>query len=77
MEQVARKSQKTVQQCGQAIRMEAVQSQKGQLPYRPLLAYMDETAIKRHVYPWQQVLAFIARTQVLHNWTSPKYGMTA
>ncbi|KAF7184233.1 hypothetical protein CNMCM7691_004919 [Aspergillus felis] len=36
MEQVARKSQQTVQQCGQAIRVEAVRSEKGQTPYRPL-----------------------------------------
>ncbi|KAF7142175.1 hypothetical protein CNMCM5793_008816 [Aspergillus hiratsukae] len=57
--------------------MEAVRSQKGQMPYRPLLAYMDESAIKRHVHPWQQILAFIARTQAPHDWTSPKYGMTA
>ncbi|RHZ43206.1 uncharacterized protein CDV56_100941 [Aspergillus thermomutatus] len=76
MEQVAQKSQQIVQQCGQAIRMKAVRSQKGQMPYRPLLAYMDATAIKRHVHLWQQILAFIARTQAPHDWTSPKYGMT-
>jgi hypothetical protein len=77
MEQVARKSQQTVQHCGQAIRVEAVRSEKGQTPYRPLLAYMDEAAIQKHVRPWQQILAFIARTQAPHDWTSPKYGMTA
>jgi transposase-like protein len=38
---------------------------------------MDEAAIQKHVHPWQQILAFIARTQVPHDWTSPKYGMTA
>jgi transposase len=53
MEQVARKSQQTVQHCGQAIRVEAVRSEKGQTPYQPLLAYMDEAAIKKHVQPWQ------------------------
>ncbi|KAG2000910.1 hypothetical protein GB937_010702 [Aspergillus fischeri] len=62
MEQVARKSQQTVQQCGQAIRVEAVRSEKGQTPYRPLLAYMDEAAIKKHAP---------------HDWASPQYGMTA
>jgi hypothetical protein len=77
MEQVARKSQQTVQHCGQAIQVEAVRSEKGQTPHRPLLAYMDEAAIKKHVQPWQQILAFIARTQAPHNWTSPKYRMTA
>ncbi|RHZ49046.1 uncharacterized protein CDV56_103939 [Aspergillus thermomutatus] len=76
MEQVARKSQQTVQHCGQAIWVEAVRSEKGQTPYRPLLAYMDEAAIQKHVHPWQQILAFIARTQAPHDWTSPKYGMT-
>jgi hypothetical protein len=57
--------------------VEAIRSEKGQTPHRPLLAYMDEAAIKKHVQPWQQILAFIARTQAPHNWTSPKYGMTA
>jgi hypothetical protein len=76
MEQVARKSQQTVQRCGQAIRVEAVRSEKGQTPHRPLLAYMDEAAIRKHVQPWQQILVFIARTQDPHDWTSPKYGMT-
>ncbi|KAG2000743.1 hypothetical protein GB937_010882 [Aspergillus fischeri] len=61
MEQVARKSQQTVQQCGQAIRT----------PYQPLLAYMDEAVIKKHVQPWQQILAFIAQTQAPHDWASP------
>lgn len=77
MEQVTRKSQRTVQRCGQAIWVEAVRSEKGQTPYRPLLAYMDEAAIQKHVHPWQQILAFIAHTQAPHDWTSPKYGMTA
>ncbi|EAW15375.1 uncharacterized protein NFIA_046900, partial [Aspergillus fischeri NRRL 181] len=77
MEQVARKSQRTVQHCGQAIRVEAVRSEKGQTPHRPLLAYIDEAVIKKHVQPWQQILAFIARTQAPHDWASPRYGMTA
>ncbi|RHZ43035.1 uncharacterized protein CDV56_100022 [Aspergillus thermomutatus] len=38
---------------------------------------MNEAAIKKYVQPWQQILAFIARTQALHDWASPKYGMTA
>ncbi|RHZ43061.1 uncharacterized protein CDV56_100768 [Aspergillus thermomutatus] len=77
MEQVAHKSQRSVQRCGQAIRVEAVRSEKGQTPYRPLLAYMNKATIKKHVQPWQQILAFIARTQAPHDWASPKYGMTA
>ncbi|RHZ43137.1 uncharacterized protein CDV56_101138 [Aspergillus thermomutatus] len=51
MEQVARKSQRSVQRCGQAIRVEAVRSEKGQTPYRLLLAYMNEAAIKKHASP--------------------------
>jgi hypothetical protein len=77
MEQVARKSQQTVQRCGQAIWVEAVRSEKGQTLHRPLLAYIDKTAVQKHVHPWQQILIFITRTQVPHDWTSPKYGMTA
>ncbi|GFF29924.1 hypothetical protein IFM61606_10444, partial [Aspergillus udagawae] len=51
--------------------------QQGQTPYQPLLAYMDEAMIQKHIHPWQQILAFIARTQAPHNQTSLKYGMTA
>ncbi|KAH3034126.1 hypothetical protein KXW01_006468 [Aspergillus fumigatus] len=39
--------------------------------YRPLLAYMDEVVIQKHVQLWQQILAFIARMQALHDWASP------
>ncbi|KAH2514652.1 hypothetical protein KXW40_007178, partial [Aspergillus fumigatus] len=76
IEQVACKSQQTVQHCGQAIRVEAVRSEKGQTPHQPLLAYIDEAAIQKHMQPWQQILAFIARTQAPHDWASPPYGMT-
>ncbi|EAU31635.1 predicted protein [Aspergillus terreus NIH2624] len=41
MDQLARKSQRTVSYCRQAIRMEAVRTQAHELPHRPLLAYMD------------------------------------
>ena len=67
IEQVAHKSQQTVQQCGQAIQVEAVQSEKGQTPHQPLLAYMDEAAIQKHIHPWQQILAFITQTQAPHD----------
>jgi hypothetical protein len=53
MEQVACKSQQTVQHYSQAIWVEAVRSKKGQTPYQPLLAYMDEAAIKKYIQPWQ------------------------
>ena len=77
VDQLARKSQRTVQHCGSAIRMEAVRTQQKELPYHPLLAYMDEESIQRHVYPWQQVLTFFARTQAPHDWRSPVYDFTA
>lgn len=51
--------------------MEAVRSEKGQTSYWPLLAYMDEVVIQKYVQPWQQILAFIARTQAPHDWASP------
>lgn len=76
VDQLARKSQRTVQHCGSAIRMEAVRTQQKELPYHPLLAYMDEESIQRHVYPWQQVLTFFARTQLPHEWKSPAYDFT-
>ncbi|KAE8383989.1 hypothetical protein BDV23DRAFT_189672 [Aspergillus alliaceus] len=76
MEGVVRKSQWTVQHTGQAIRIEAVRSEKSQTPYRPLLAYMDADSVAKHVQPWQQILAFIARTQVPRTEKSPPYGMT-
>ncbi|KAF9882584.1 hypothetical protein FE257_006232, partial [Aspergillus nanangensis] len=76
VDQLARRSQRTVQHCGAAIRMEAVRTQAGQLPYQPLLAYMDESSVQKHVQPWQQVLAFIARTQQPHDWGSPAYDFT-
>ncbi|KAL5366530.1 hypothetical protein BJX96DRAFT_180811, partial [Aspergillus floccosus] len=76
VDQLARKSQRTVQHCGSAIRMEAVRTQQKELPYHPLLAYMDEESIQRHVYPWQQVLTFFARTQAPHEWKSPAYDFT-
>ncbi|CEN60837.1 hypothetical protein ASPCAL03269 [Aspergillus calidoustus] len=63
MDQLARRSQRTVQQCGAGIRVEAARTEAGQTPYKPLQAYMDEASIEKHVQPWQQVLAFIARTQ--------------
>ncbi|CEL10290.1 hypothetical protein ASPCAL13411 [Aspergillus calidoustus] len=63
VEELARRSQQTVQQCGAGIRVEAARTEAGQTPYKPLQAYMDEASIKKHVQPWQQVLAFIARTQ--------------
>jgi hypothetical protein len=47
-----------------------------QYSYRPLLEYMDADSVAKHLQPWQQILAFIALTQVPHTEKSPPYGMT-
>jgi hypothetical protein len=39
-------------------------------------AYVVVEAIVKHSVPWQQVLMFFARTQVPHEWNSPKYLFT-
>lgn len=77
VDQLARKSQRTVTYCGQAIRMEAVRTQAAELPHQPLLAYMDATSVRKHVQPWQQILGFFARTQHPQAWQSPAYQFTA
>ncbi|KAL4993260.1 hypothetical protein BDV10DRAFT_190140, partial [Aspergillus recurvatus] len=63
MAQLARRSQRTVQHCGNGIRMAAASTMPNQTPYQPLRAYMDEKSIQEHVRPWQQILLFIIRTQ--------------
>ncbi|KAB8226893.1 uncharacterized protein BDW43DRAFT_317345 [Aspergillus alliaceus] len=75
MEGMVRKSQWTIQHTGQAIWIEAMQSKKGQTLYCPLLAYMDADSVAKHVQPWQQILVFIARTQVPRIEKSPLYGI--
>ncbi|CEL11796.1 hypothetical protein ASPCAL14892 [Aspergillus calidoustus] len=45
MDQLARRSQQTVQQCGAGIRVEAARTEAGQMSYKPLQAYMDEASI--------------------------------
>ncbi|BCS19566.1 uncharacterized protein APUU_51661S [Aspergillus puulaauensis] len=79
MEQLARRSQRTVQHCGSGIRMAAICTMPGQTPHTPLQAYMDEKSIQDHVRPWQQILIFIARTQTQWPWQGkePRYIMTS
>ena len=64
IKEIVRKSQRTVQHTGQAIRVEAVRSEKGQTPYRLLQVYMDADGVAKHIQPWQQIVAFIARIQI-------------
>lgn len=79
MEQLARRSQRTVQHCGSGIRMAAICTMPGQTPHTPLQAYMDEKSIQDHVRPWQQILVFITRTQTQWPWRGkqPIYIMTS
>ena len=79
MEQLARRSQRTVQHCGSGIRMAAICTMPGQTPHTPLQAYMDEKSIQDHVRPWQQILLFITRTQTQWPWRDqePRYIMTS
>ncbi|KAL2835500.1 hypothetical protein BJY01DRAFT_252624 [Aspergillus pseudoustus] len=49
--------------CSAGIHVEAACTKASQSPHRPLQAYMDKASITKHVQPWQQVLAFITRTQ--------------
>jgi hypothetical protein len=37
---------------------------KDESPHQPLLAYLDATAIEKHVAPWPHMGMFFARTQV-------------
>ena len=73
MEEVVRKSQQTVQYTDQTIRVETVHSEKGQTLYRPLQAYMDADSVAKHIQPWQQIVAFIARTQTARGGKKRKY----
>ncbi|KAJ9480682.1 hypothetical protein VN97_g12858 [Penicillium thymicola] len=76
MAAVARISQKVSARVGHTIHIEAVRVERDKTPTKPLQAYMVEEAIVKHSIPWQQVLMFFARTQVPHEWSSPKYSFT-
>ncbi|KAL4947037.1 hypothetical protein BDW69DRAFT_199945 [Aspergillus filifer] len=76
MDQLARRSQHTMQQCGNGIRMAAISTMPNQTPYQPLRAYMDGKSIQDHVQPWQQILLFIIRTQTNWPWRKGKPGYT-
>jgi hypothetical protein len=58
------------------VRLEAIRTEKHQTRFQPLQPYMDEKSISEHVWPWQQMLIFFARTQREHTWKSPKYRFT-
>ena len=50
-------------QCGHLIWVEAVRTELGQTPFRPLQAYMKPEAVTEYLVPWQQIITFFARTQ--------------
>jgi hypothetical protein len=64
IERLAHVSQEIAKVYGHLLRIEVVRTTKDESPHKPLLAYLDATAIKKHVAPWQHILMFFARTQV-------------
>ncbi|KAJ5738982.1 hypothetical protein N7533_011766 [Penicillium manginii] len=76
MERLASVSQEIAKACGHLVRIDVVRTMKDESPHKPLLAYLDATAIQKHVAPWQQIMMFFARTQIEHDWESPKYSFT-
>jgi hypothetical protein len=64
MERLASVSQEIAKACGHLLRIDVVRTTKDESPHKPLLAYLDATAIQKHVAPWQQIMMFFARTQV-------------
>ncbi|KAL4788858.1 hypothetical protein BDV19DRAFT_383564 [Aspergillus venezuelensis] len=71
---LAWRSQHTIKHCGNGIQMAAVSTSPNQTPYQPLWAYMDKKSIQDHVWPWQQILLFIIRTQIDWPWRQGKPG---
>ncbi|KAJ5762605.1 hypothetical protein N7533_001286 [Penicillium manginii] len=63
MERLASVSQEIAKACGHLVRIDVVRTMKDESPHKPLLAYLDATAIQKHVAPWQQIMMFFARTQ--------------
>lgn len=64
MERLASVSQEIAKACGHLLHIDMVRTTKDESPHKPLLAYLDATAIQKHVAPWQQIMMFFARTQV-------------
>ncbi|OQE33769.1 hypothetical protein PENCOP_c045G01210, partial [Penicillium coprophilum] len=77
MGSVAAVSQRITKQCGHLARTKAARTEQHESPFTPLLAYMDEANIQRHVEPWQRILVFFARTLVRGessgDWPGPKH----
>lgn len=56
-------SQRVTQLTGHSLRIEAARTEVSKRPFQPLKAYMNEARMKQYTEPWQQILAFFARTQ--------------
>jgi hypothetical protein len=76
MEGLIQTSQSCVCQLGHLLRVEAIRTEKIQNRHRPLQAYMHPDLIIKHMRPWQQMMMFLVRTQVEHDWESPGYRFT-
>jgi hypothetical protein len=64
MERLASVSQEIAKACRHLVRIDVVRTIKDKSPYKPLLVYLDATAIQKYVALWQQIMMFFTRTQV-------------
>lgn len=76
MDRLAQVSQRIAKASGHILRIEIARTKQAESPHDPLMAYMRDVDIHRHVEPWQRILMFFARTQVDHEWESPSYEFT-
>lgn len=75
MDELARISQAfVIGRVGMFMRLEAVWIEKHQTRYQPLQPYMDKKLIGDPVWPWKQVLIFLAPMQKEHDWQALSTG---
>ena len=55
--------QMVAKRVGIFVRMEVIQTEAHQTRYQPLQPYMNEKSMRENTRPWQQIIAFITRTQ--------------
>lgn len=61
---------------GHFIRMEVMRTQATQTRYTPLQPHIDPKILADYAHLWQQLVIFLARTQLPHDWSSPSYTLT-
>ncbi len=77
MGELIRYAQESVKhRVGIFVRLEAIRTEKHQTRHHPLQPYMAKETLVKYSRPWQRVLMFLARTQVVHDWASPEYELT-